>query len=72
VLHPKQNAQQRALATRFETLARAAEPAARVHARQLELKAEDGMAENFGKDTWFVALAQKTRYWAELAAQQPP
>ena len=67
-----QNAQQAALA------AGASKPPARrattsaghcFRARQIELPADSGTADNFRTDIWYRALVSKVTHWAELAEQ---
>ena len=64
-----QNAQQAALAARFERLgaARNYVGGPRFRARRLELPADSGTADNFRTDIWYSALVSKVTHWAELA-----
>ena len=66
-----QNAQQAALAARFERLGAASNYVGgpRFRARRLELPADSGTADNFRSDIWYQALVAKVTYWAELAEQ---
>ena len=70
-VYSTQNAQQAALAARFERLgaARNYVGGPRFRARRLELPADSGTADNFRTDIWYRALVSKVTHWAELAEQ---
>ena len=75
-VYSTQNAEQSALAQRFEAMAMATQPSdgARVRVRSTELQGlqrDDGSEDTFRSVQWYRVLVRKVTHWAELAAQHP-
>ena len=74
-VYSTQNAEQSALAQRFEAMAMATQPSdgARVRVRSTELQGlqrDDGSKDTFRSVQWYRVLVRKVTHWAELAAPQ--
>ena len=75
-VYSTQNAEQSALARRFEAMAMATQPSDRapVRVRSTELQGlqrDDGSEDTFRSVQWYRVLVRKVTHWAELAAQHP-
>ena len=70
-----QNAEQRALAARFEAVALGSQPPpsrSPVHAVELRnVERDDGGTDSFRTERWYRVLVRKVSHWAALADQHP-